>query len=237
MYTANGLVEWAKAWLSQNTRYGWGCWGQPISWSIINQKAKQYPSHYNASRQASLALLIGRGFLLDCVGLIKSYYWGGTPGGSSVGYDLASDVDANNMYYRASVKGPILTMPETPGLCVQMDGHIGIYIGNGKVIESTRSSFGDGVCQTNIWDRQWLHWLQCPYITYESAGEADMEVPVKLPDQKVNVNGSPIEGAVLLMVGGKETTYIPARVLRDAGQTVTWDQANNIVNIILNGGK
>lgn len=235
MYTNTGLVEWAKAWLAQTTRYGWGCWGQPISLAIISQKARQYPSHYNTARKAALTLLVGRGFLLDCVGLIKGYYWGGSIGGSKVGYDVASDVDANNMYYRAKNKGHILAMPEIPGLCVQMDGHIGVYIGNGQVIESTRGYYGDGVVQTNLWDREWQHWLECPYIEYAAAGggETDMKIPVELPDQAVNINGQAVSGAVLLMVDGKETTYIPAKALRDAGKTVTWDADTNTVNIVL----
>ena len=47
-----------------------------------------------------------------------------------------------------------------------MAGHIGVYIGNGQVVESTRSIFGDGVVITHLTDRPWLHWLECPYIIY-----------------------------------------------------------------------
>lgn len=59
------------------------------------------------------------------------------------------------------------------GLLVQMDGHIGIYIGNNEVIECTtatqfaKQSHGlGGVCKTKLSDRKWLHWLKCPYIDY-----------------------------------------------------------------------
>ncbi|NLW92897.1 MAG: hypothetical protein GXY34_15010 [Syntrophomonadaceae bacterium] len=166
IYTNIGLVEYAKAWLDYETRYGWGCWGQPVSDSIISQKAKQYPAHYNVTRRGDLVKLVGKAWLIDCVGLIKGYYWDCKPGGKSVGYHAASDVDADTMYARATCKGPISTLPEKPGLCVQMDGHIGIYIGNGLVIESTKGPLGDGVVQTKLTDRKWLHWLQCPYIIY-----------------------------------------------------------------------
>lgn len=167
MYTNTGLVQYAQKWRNYPTKYGWGCWGQPISDGIIRQKAAQYPSHYNASRQATLRNLINKGFLIDCVGLIKGYYWGQTPGAQSVKYSVASDVDANNMYVRAIEKGPIKTIPMIPGICVQMDGHIGISVGDGTIIESTRGSFGDGVVVTHLSDRPWLHWLKCPYIIYE----------------------------------------------------------------------
>lgn len=161
-----GLVEHCKKWLQYPTRYGWGCWGQVISDSIITSKARQYPSHYDSARRAQLQKLIGKAYLIDCVGLIKNYYWGMTPGGTKVAYVGSTDVSADGMYSRAQVKGPISSMPDLPGLCVQLPGHIGVYIGNGKVIESTRGVFGDGVVTTNLNARKWVHWLQCPYITY-----------------------------------------------------------------------
>lgn len=83
-----------------------------------------------------------------------------------MGYHAASDVDADIMYNRATCKGPITTIPNIPGLCVQMEGHIGIYIGDGWVIESTHGPLGDGVVKTKLSQRQWEHWLQCPYIIY-----------------------------------------------------------------------
>lgn len=169
MYTNYGLVAYAKEWLKLNTRYGWGCWGQLINANIIQQKAKQYPDHYDAKRQYSLKQLISKAWLIDCVGLIKGYYWGQVPGGL-VRYVASTDISADDMYYKARIKGKMPTMPDIPGICVQMSGHIGIYIGDGQVIESTRGVFGDGVVQTKLSDRKWVHWLECPYITYERGG-------------------------------------------------------------------
>ena len=42
---------------------------------------------------------------------------------------------ADAMYQAASEKGATSTMPEIPGLGVWHKGHIGIYIGNGEVVE------------------------------------------------------------------------------------------------------
>lgn len=171
-----GLVEYAKRWLNFVTRYGWGCFGQAITDNIIRQKSSQYPSHYDADRQADLRDLIGKGFLIDCIGLIKGYLWGQTPGSGVVGYDGNSDVDADTMYRLASEKGAIWTIPELPGVAVYMPGHIGVYIGNGQTIESTRNeSIGDGVVQRSLSGRSWTHWLKIPFIEYKEVVVMDNE--------------------------------------------------------------
>lgn len=185
MYDNYGLVEHCKKWLNYPTRYGWGCWGQMAGESIIATKARQYPTHYDLARQAQLRQLIGKVWLVDCVGLIKNYYWGMTPGGTKVEYIARTDVSADDMYYRASVRGLIHTMPDKPGLCVQLPGHIGVYVGGGKVIESTRGVFGDGVVTTNLSNRKWVHWLQCPYIEYKEAEEVTLEEFKKLYNEMV----------------------------------------------------
>ncbi len=74
------------------------------------------------------------------------------------------DVGANGMFANATVKGTIDTIPEVPGLAVWVDGHIGIYIGNGEVIEAMNTL--RGVTRTQLAGREWTHWLQIPYISY-----------------------------------------------------------------------
>ncbi len=54
-----------------------------------------------------------------------------------LGSNGMADVTANGMFEAASVKGTIDTIPDVPGLAVWQDGHIGIYIGNGEVIEAS----------------------------------------------------------------------------------------------------
>lgn len=75
------------------------------------------------------------------------------------------DVGANQMYYNAAVSGTIDTIPDTPGLAVWHDGHIGVYIGNGEVIEAMGTKYG--VVKTQLEGRGWTHWLQVPYISYD----------------------------------------------------------------------
>ena len=110
-------------------------------------------SHYLGKRTA------------DCAGFIKGYCWY-NPETDSVNYATNGmpDLGANQMYQTATVKGPISTMPEIPGLAVWHQGHIGVYIGNGYAIEAMGTRYG--VVKTRVSARSWTHWLKIPYINY-----------------------------------------------------------------------
>lgn len=43
-------------------------------------------------------------------------------------------------------------------------GHIGVYIGNGEVIEAMGTKYG--VVKTQLEGRGWTHWLEVPGIEY-----------------------------------------------------------------------
>ena len=56
-------------------------------------------------------------------------------------------------------------MPETPGLAVWRSGHIGVYVGDGEVIEAMGTAYG--VVRTKLAERSWTAWLEIPYISYD----------------------------------------------------------------------
>ena len=60
--------------------------------------------------------------------------------------------------------GTIDTIPEIPGIAVRYDGHVGYYIGNGRVIEER--GFNYGCVETALAGRGWLHWYKIPCIKY-----------------------------------------------------------------------
>ncbi len=178
MYTNEGLVKHVKAALKLKTKYMWAGTLNLITDAYITQKVNQCKasgvsgsySGYTDARIKQLRELAGKGFYgVDCVCLIKSYYWSGKVDGGtgSPKYTGSNDVNANVMYQRATVKGPISTMPEIPGLIVYSKSHphVGIYIGNGETIESTLGARGDGVVKRKL-DTFWEYWFQCPYIEY-----------------------------------------------------------------------
>ena len=74
------------------------------------------------------------------------------------------------MYYAAPEKGSIETIPEIPGLAVWHEGHIGIYIGNGEVIEAMGTRYG--VVKTVLANGSWTDWLKIPGITYIEVPES-----------------------------------------------------------------
>ncbi len=185
MYNNNGLVRHAEKALSDKTKYMWGGIYRPITENYIQRLRSIYGSRqYPESRVAELRKCIGKGYYgIDCVGLIKSYYWSGNENGGrgSKNYGKAGfpDVNANMMFAAARKKGTIDTLPETPGVILysKTNPHVGVYAGGGMVIESTLGKRGDGVVKTRVADWSgWTHWFCCPYIEYES-GEGKPTAP------------------------------------------------------------
>lgn len=109
----------------------------------------------------------------DCSGLI--YGVTGVMKGSS---QYLSDAKAKGMD-----NGTINTIPNIPMICVWRQGHIGWYIGNGKVIEARGSQYN--VVTTNLAQRDFTHWFKSPYIDYS-------EVVNVAPKPSTNVTSSQV---------------------------------------------
>ena len=66
-------------------------------------------------------------------------------------------------------RGAIKTIPELKGTLVFGDDHVGVYIGNGEVIEARGHVYG--VVKTRLAGRGWKYWGKCPFINYEKEEE------------------------------------------------------------------
>lgn len=161
------LVKWAKDAKASGWGYVFGTFGNVLTESGLAAKKQQYPDNIGQYEDFIRKNWMGRR-TADCVGLIKGYGWYNPDTGNiAYGSNGMPDVSADQMYQQASRKGPISTIPEVPGLAVWHTGHIGIYIGNGQVIEAMGTRYG--VVQTALASRSFTHWLQIPYITYMEA--------------------------------------------------------------------
>lgn len=177
------------------TVYMWGTFGSAVKESLIQDKAVQYPEWYTEQRQYLFRKLLGKGyFAFDCVGLIKGTLWGWSGdkikanGGATYISNGVVDTSANGMLkllYDVSADFKNILMGEA----VWMEGHIGIYIGEGKVIECT--PIWENGCQITtclnmkkngidgLKGRKWTKHGKLPWVEYE------VEKPTVKPTQKV----------------------------------------------------
>lgn len=167
-FTAKGLVKYCKQALGWKTVYMWGGLMKTVTQDFIDYKKKQYPKYYSEARVKQLQTKIGNYYGCDCVGLIKSYLFGGI---NSPKYKSKWDTNTRGMYSVSKTKGTIETLPEVQGLILYMKGHVGVYIGNGECIECTLGKYGDGVVKTKVAGRGWTHWLQLPWLDYNDGVE------------------------------------------------------------------
>lgn len=106
----------------------------------------------------------------DCSGLIKAIIWR-YPGGKYESNGL-SDHNANTIISKdcTSVSTNMSASAITPGEVVWLEGHIGIYIGNGYVIEST-PKWKNKVQKTKLTDRSWKKHGKLKCLEYEPEKE------------------------------------------------------------------
>ena len=166
------LVIWAKQAYENGWGYVYGTYGNILTEELLQDRASMFGEQVTGFEDFIRENWMRRR-TADCVGLIKGYGWYNPDSGEiEVGTNGMADVTANGMFDAATVKGTIDTIPEVPGLAVWQDGHIGIYIGNGEVIEAMGTE--QGVVKTTL-PSGWTHWLEIPYISYAAQEEPTTE--------------------------------------------------------------
>ena len=154
--TAKGLVNYAKAQLGRP--YWYGANGQGASLPLYNALKNMHPSHYKWAYAGEVAKVH------DCTGLVEGYLFSDTPEDLTPTYYPDQDRSANETLKACAEKGDISTIPEIPGVIVFYDGHMGVYIGSGEVIEARGHKYG--VVKTEVEGRGWEGWCKIEYIDY-----------------------------------------------------------------------
>ena len=161
--------------------------GQAITKARVEAKAKQYPYWYTADKiNRIFAPLYDKGYLgYDCVGLVKGVLWEGNYASNGV-----PDLSADAMICRCkSVSTDFSSI--AVGEFLWMKGHCGIYMGEGKVVEST-PAWKNGVQITNLSARNWKKHGRLPYIEYGSE-EVRNTVTIELPVLRKGSKGDEVK--------------------------------------------
>ena len=143
-----GLIELATKALG--SPYMYGVDGKVITELLIVQKAEQYPKQYTEDKIDYLRTQIGKvGY--ECNSFTNLY--------------IGVERSANGWLNYASKSGDIASMPDIIGVTVHYDNHMGVYKGNGEVIEAR--STAHGVVITDVTKRGWKNWAMYSEINYE----------------------------------------------------------------------
>ncbi len=187
LMTAKEFIEKVKEVQKTNTAYMWGTYGQVLDNALIDYKANQYPSKNTPARVARHKQLVGKGYSAwDCVGLIKGILWGWEKGKSPKyrGSEVP-DVGSDSMYKNYTTNQSTDFKNILPGEVVWITGHIGVYIGDGLVIEATSRATGgftDNVLISALGNhgpvkgyptRSWTHHGRLRWIDYTAVPQPD----------------------------------------------------------------
>lgn len=169
------------------TLYVMGCFGAPLT-----QKNKdRYCTNHSYNRQEARTAMIRSAtddtFGFDCVCLIKGILWGWngdvskTYGGAVYKSNNVPDIGADSMIKVCEDVSTDFSNVEV-GEAVWMEGHIGVYIGNGLAVECTPkwdNKVQITACNQTINGynrRDWTKHGKLPYIEYVQTKQEDLPV-------------------------------------------------------------
>lgn len=174
------LVDVAE---NHKTLYVMGCFGAPLNGGNVERYINNHSYNKQAARTAMIKAAANKNiFGFDCVNLIKGILWGWcgdasrTYGGATYNTNGVPDINADGMITKCTGLSTSFA-GIVPGEAVWLPGHIGVYIGNGKVVECS-PAFANKVQITaclnigavaGLNGRKWQKHGKLPYITYDTA--------------------------------------------------------------------
>ena len=184
------FLERLKLAASVKSLYVRGCFGAPMNDKNKSRYTNNHKYNMRSDRKQKILSASTDTFGSDCSGIIKAclgswsadlnHVYGGTivnkeQSGISYGKDHVPDLDDAGMI-RACKDATTNFSDIEPGCLVWKSGHVGVYVGDGKVIEST-PSFKDGCQYTNLGNlgfktgnyRNWTKWGHLPWVEYKTS--------------------------------------------------------------------
>jgi len=193
MTNANFVKKVTNIANNYKTLYVMGCFGAPMTAENKNRYCEHTAYNQQAARQKMIRAATSDTFGFDCVCLIKGVLWGwngnksATYGGATYASKGVPDIGADAMIQRCSGISTDFSNI-TPGEAVWLEGHIGVYIGDGKVVECTPA--WDNCVQitklgtkTEYKTRKWTKHGKLPWITYTSTTATAQPTAKKTVDE------------------------------------------------------
>lgn len=164
------------------TLYVYSCFGSPMT----AENKKRYTTNCAYNKRAERTRMIRSAssdtFGFDCVNLIKGILWGwngnryATYGGARYAANGVPDVSANGMIQKCYGVTTNFSHIEV-GEAVWMEGHIGVYIGNGLAVECSPkwkncvqvTAVGNIGSKRGYNTRTWTKHGKMPYVSYTGA--------------------------------------------------------------------
>ena len=214
------LVDYCKAQLGRP--YWFGTFGQLANAKVWSSNAKRYPKYYSDARKAKAVERGDMGVKVhDCSGLIKGALMSKSADMPAI-YAAKYDLNAKAFFDQSSDNGNISYIPDIVGLGVvnETRSHIGVYIGNGRVIQA--KGFDYGVVETGL--EGFTHWCKLPFFDYiETPSVVDTPTtPVESPNKPLDVIVSEVRAGA--WGNGEERK----QRLTEAGYN--YDEVQNAVN-------
>ncbi|MDR0858846.1 MAG: hypothetical protein LBN97_07440 [Oscillospiraceae bacterium] len=179
------------------TLYVMGCFGAPLNAANKQRYKEQYEYNRRPERAAMIDAASADTFGFDCICFIKAILWGWNGdtskiyGGAVYASNGVPDIGTNEIIkvcrnVSADFRGI------KPGEVVWLDGHIGIYAGNGLAVESS-PAFANRTQFTTLGNlsaspiggypvRSWTTHGELPYVDYSAEPAEPPSAGFDLPD-------------------------------------------------------
>lgn len=206
---------------NHKTLYVMGCFGAPMTTANKKRYTKNHEYNTKASRVKMINAASADTFGFDCVNLIKGILWGWvgdktkTYGGAKYDPKKVADTNADGMIKLCSDVSTDFS-DIIPGEAVWTNGHIGVYIGDGLVVEATpawKNCVQITACnnpKAGHNTRKWKKHGKLPYLDYDTN-----EAPKKT---KVN-ELDPCSGKDVSIAGNYKVTGCTALHIRAGAGT------------------